>query len=196
MWGKVESIKQYWRKVSQLDPYKFSNDKLFKHVIRKILSANEKNRLQIISFLIDELHQPNSVVRYHAACALGKIGERLVAKPLNVTLNDKNEGVGKGAAYNPGQLGASEAIEPLIQVMCSDPDNNVRMMAEWALEKFGNVAIRGLISLFIDETNPEMTADNLGKLLHNANPDVRFLTVKPLVTQEKFMSNGVYYSHN
>jgi HEAT repeat protein len=194
MWRKTDRIKRSWRKASQRDPFFYSNNELLKKVVNKTFHANAKTRFQIVDFLIEELRQSSANVRYHAAWALGRIGEKLAVKPLIVALGDENKSVRERAAYSLGQLGDSEAIEPLIWVICNDPNSTVRLMAEGSLEKFDTETIHKFVNLFGDKTSSELNETNLNILLHNNNFHIRFLTIKALgnLSQDKMQWNRLF----
>jgi HEAT repeat protein len=91
-------------------------------------------RQQAVAPLIRALPDPDWVVRWHAASALGEIKDRRAVEPLIRALSDPDEYVRSHAAWALGEINDKRAVEPLIRVL-SDPVRNVRLGAAEALGK-------------------------------------------------------------
>lgn len=82
------------------------------------------------------LQLPDESVRREAAKALAEIGEDAVALLL-VALKDEDDDVRTPAAVALGEFGGQSALEPLLEVLETDPKNAVRMVAAESLGKLG-----------------------------------------------------------
>ena len=67
--------------------------------------------------LIRALEYGDSITRYDAALALGKIGDRRAVEPLIKSLGDINTKVRQAAASALGKIGDRRAVAPLITVL-------------------------------------------------------------------------------
>jgi len=102
--------------------------------------------------LIKALGDKNEYTRYHAAIALGEIGDKRAVEPLIKALRDKDEvwDVRESAVYALGKIGDG-AVEPLIKFL-GDEDWRVRSRAAIALDDIGDkLAVEPLIKALEDE---------------------------------------------
>ena len=75
--------------------------------------------------LIKALEYGDSITRYDAALALGKIGDRRAVEPLIKALGDIDTDVRQAAALALGKIGDRRAVEPLIKAL-GDRNTNIR----------------------------------------------------------------------
>jgi HEAT repeat protein len=116
--------------------------------------------------LIRALEYGDSITRYDAAVALGKIGDRRAVEPLIKALGDINTNVRQAAAWALFKLEDSRAVEPLIKAL-GDINTNVREAAAWALFKLEDSrAVEPLIKALGDRDSNvrEAAALALGKI--------------------------------
>ena len=88
--------------------------------------------------LIDRLGDPDWLVRWQSAEALGAVGDGSAVERLIEILSDRNGewGVRTAAARSLGQLGDACAVEALVAVL-NDMNAHVRHMAVIALGQIG-----------------------------------------------------------
>lgn len=72
---------------------------------------------------------------------------------LILALNDANKIVRWQAAYKLGQLGDERAIEPLINMLCRDPEWEPRCGAAYALQGFNNPRTISSLILALEDKN-------------------------------------------
>ncbi|WP_208338938.1 HEAT repeat domain-containing protein, partial [Aetokthonos hydrillicola] len=134
-------------------------------LVKNLLLAKTKSP-QAVPGLIQLLQDPEWNVRYSAADALGKIGDKSAIPGLIQLLEHPAWNVRERAADALGKIGDKSAIPGLIQLL-EHPEWDVRYRAADALGKIGDKsAIPGLIQLLQD---PEWdmryrAADALGKI--------------------------------
>ena len=91
-------------------------------------AADALVELAAVEPLIKALKGKNTDIRYWAAEALGKIGDRRAVEPLIEVLRDKEVSIQRHAALALGEIGDKRAIEPLIGAL-RDVDWYVRKYA-------------------------------------------------------------------
>ncbi|MDG6256699.1 MAG: HEAT repeat domain-containing protein [Methanomicrobiaceae archaeon] len=87
----------------------------------------------LIKFLNDEDRQ----VRWRAAIALGAVGEAAV-DPLIGVLEAMSSGARIPAAWAAAEIGNAKVVDPLVNIMCSDPSECCQVMAAAALLRLGD----------------------------------------------------------
>jgi HEAT repeat protein len=154
-----------WRKENVLIPGDFglSGERLpiFTELAVRLhlLTLGEENTFRFIHLLLRDhfgflyalprLYDEDTAVRYHAAEALGLIGDVRAVEPLIATLRDVDDDVRHSAADALGKIGGT-AVEPLL-VALRDVDAEVRCRAADALGKIKDVrAVEPLIATLRD----------------------------------------------
>ncbi|WP_292782031.1 HEAT repeat domain-containing protein, partial [Nostoc sp. NMS9] len=114
--------------------------------IESVVVALGKVNLRMSQKLIAALKDSDYNVRYHAAKALGKIGNAEAVPELIAALKDSDSDVRRYAAEVLGKIGNAEAVPELIAAL-KDSDSDVRRYAAEVLGKIGNAeAVRELIA--------------------------------------------------
>ena len=91
-----------------------------------------------------------TTVRFHAARALGKLGDLRAVEPLIQALKTEGWVVRESAIWALGELGDLRAVEPLIEAL-NDENRGLRIDAARALGNLGDVrAIEPLRELLED----------------------------------------------
>src|SRR5205085_2294162 len=85
--------------------------------------------------LLDTLTE-ESMLKSHAAYALGDIGDARAVEPLVQVLDDEDVGVREAATFALGELGDGRAVEGLIKRL-KDDVLGIRSLAAEALGKLG-----------------------------------------------------------
>jgi HEAT repeat protein/energy-coupling factor transporter ATP-binding protein EcfA2 len=123
----------------------------------------------IIDLLINDLTAKESVVRWRAADALGRIGSEKVVGPLITALStDKESFVRERAAFALGRIGSEKAVGPLITALSTDKESDVRWRAAFALGGIGSEkAVGPLITALSTDKESDVrwrAADALGRI--------------------------------
>lgn len=102
-------------------------------------SLGDPANAQAVEPLVAALADQDHDVREAAAEALGKIGDARAVDPVLAVLGDHSQQakVRMAAARALGAIGDTRAVEPLMVALDHDPDDNVRIVAAWALEPLG-----------------------------------------------------------
>jgi HEAT repeat protein len=91
----------------------------------------------VLPQLLQALGDPDPGVRFHAAKALGEIGNRRAVEPLIRVLGDASPGVRWGAAEALGAIGDRRAVEALMPRL-QDEHPDVRWLTARALGALGD----------------------------------------------------------
>ncbi|MDA0738277.1 MAG: HEAT repeat domain-containing protein [Nitrospirae bacterium] len=103
-------------------------------------------------------------VRDEAMIALKEIGE-LAVTPLLIALEDKDWRVRLKATEALGVMGSTTAVEPLINIVKSDPDTAVRQDSIRALGNIGDSGATDYLLSILDEPRHQIQAiEALGKI--------------------------------
>lgn len=112
-------------------------------------------------------YKKDSLIRTHAADALGDIGDTRAVDPLIKSLNDEDWQVRWGAAEALGNIGDARAVEPLINTL-KDKDDSVRKRVVMALGRIGDVQAVDPLKKALKDTNSivirDTAADSLDKI--------------------------------
>lgn len=130
--------------------------------------------------LIRSLADPDSLVRFHAAISLRKLGNEIAVEPLICALNDPKSFVRFQAVGSLGSFGNPLVVEPLIHAL-ADPDETVSDYAAMKLGKFSDSrAVEALIGVLADPAayGRASAARSLGQLgdLRAVEPLIQVLT--------------------
>jgi len=106
-------------------------DRLFEPNVKML------QKMKNVKGLIKALRHEYEFVRWKAAEALGRIGDKRAVEPLIHALKDEDWYVRWKAAEALGRIGDKRAVEPLIQAL-KDEDSDVRREAAEALGKIGD----------------------------------------------------------
>ena len=87
--------------------------------------------------LVDALNESDEDISWHAAQALGHMGDPNAVEPLIAALKHSDSDVRKYAAFALGKIGDPGAVAPFITAL-KDSDNNVRRHAVYALGGIGD----------------------------------------------------------
>ncbi len=125
-----------------------------------------------ISQLLVKLKDTDSEIRFEAAEALGKLGDRIAVPALIEALKDKSGGVRFSAAEALGKLGDRTAVPALIETL-KDEKEDVCHLAAWALGKIGDSAAVPALMYFVERRSYsfkpwETAAIALARLGHNS----------------------------
>ena len=124
-------------------------------------------------------------VRYIAAEALRKIGDKRAVEPLIKALEDKNTRIGSKTASALGEIRDKRAVLPLIKAL-EDEDENVRYIAAEALGKIGDKrAVEPLTKALEDEYTRDSAVEALLRFGGGA--------VEPLINTLKDKDEEVRY---
>ena len=83
--------------------------------------------------------------------SLAEIGDERDVEALLDLLHNQNEKIREAAVRALGKIGGARAIDPLLALLRSDPDNEVRASAAEALGKIGDAhALNGLLASLAD----------------------------------------------
>ncbi|MCG2718901.1 MAG: HEAT repeat domain-containing protein [Nanoarchaeota archaeon] len=118
---------------------------MLEHKVEKM----EKNR--DIDGLIKALKDSNWKVRWDAANALGRLGDKRAVEPLIKVLKDTDPNMRVWAAMGLGNIGDERAVKPLINAL-KDSNTGVRVRASEALERIGEPAFEPLINALKDNS--------------------------------------------
>ncbi|MCS5531575.1 MAG: HEAT repeat domain-containing protein [Candidatus Poseidoniales archaeon] len=119
---------------------------------------------QAVGTLVLLLQDKVPAVRDEAMVALKNIGEQAVT-PLVAALKDKNWRTRLKATEALGVLGSKTAIQPLIEIVESDPDTAVRQDAVLALGNIGDPSATEQLLRVFDEPRLQIQAiEALGKI--------------------------------
>lgn len=122
--------------------------------------ANPKALDTLVLLLQDKV----PAVRDEAMAALKAIGEQAVI-PLLTALKDKNWRARLKATEALGVLGSKTAVQPLLDIVASDPDTAVRQDAIRALGNIGDPgATEGLLCVLDDSRLQIQAIEALGKI--------------------------------
>lgn len=86
-----------------------------------------------VEVLATGLKHPNAQIRWRAAAALGVIGDARAAPPLLAALVDPVYDVRHSVVWALGMIGDQSAYNPLLAVMLDDEDEEIAVMAAFAL---------------------------------------------------------------
>jgi HEAT repeat protein len=87
---------------------------------------------EAVDLLLSELRNPNPEIRAGVADALGRIKDPRTARALGVVIQDSVDAVRETAAKALAEIGATEALNPLLKA-ATDPSPNVRAASMHAL---------------------------------------------------------------
>ena len=201
----LQNVSEQWyatKEAKQIVP------ELAKAIVHGDLKARE-GAILVLGYLRQEkyathiakaLQDNDETIRIAAAEALLKMKTRRVNKELLAALNDKNKKVRIDAASALGNAGAKEAIEPLIKILSSDPDKDVRVSVIYDLEQLkASQAIPALIDAMVhlnsvlakdalDKINPgwikteaaKKKIPDIIKALDHEEKDIRYTAIKAL----------------
>jgi bilin biosynthesis protein len=143
-----------------------------------------------------DLDSPDPEVRAAAARFLGKKKDKESVPRLVQMLDDEDVSVRKELARALGEIGASEAAEPLADAFSRENDEDVMLAASRALVKIGSPSVQPLIGV-LGSSRPEVRAgaartlgrigsqkavDPLIRLLDDRVPEVRQAAIHSLRT--------------
>jgi HEAT repeat protein len=107
-------------------------------------------KLAVEPLMVLLVNDEDAYVRQVAAEALGEIGDIKAVEVLIAKLTDPVPDVREMTAWALGKLADPRAIQPLILALGSHEKVEVRDNAEWALEQFGEVAVKALVDALRD----------------------------------------------
>jgi HEAT repeat protein len=96
--------------------------------------------------LIERLGEKDTTAAMRTAVALSKLGAAAV-EPLLDALHHNNPAIRAGAVRTLGWIRDPRAVQLLLNVMCRDDSEDVRLLAQWALVNIGEAVIEPLIRL-------------------------------------------------
>ncbi|WP_414620643.1 HEAT repeat domain-containing protein, partial [Calothrix sp. CCY 0018] len=160
----IERIYQFWLIYPQLD------------FTRSVVVAIGQTHAKLVEKLIKALQDEDSDVRWYAASALGKIGDKDAVQPLIKALKDEDFLVRMYAAEALGKIEDKAAIKPLINALQHD-DSVVRIRRRGeasvrsnAAEALGNIGDKAAVEPLInalqhdDSVVRSNAAEALGKI--------------------------------
>jgi len=83
--------------------------------------------------------------------ALGEIGSTDAVAPLAAKLSMDDDHVRPYAARALGMIGDTRAVDPLAETLATDPDDDVRAAAGWALRQIGTRDALEIVAEYADE---------------------------------------------
>ncbi|MBD3180770.1 hypothetical protein GF312_00660 [Candidatus Poribacteria bacterium] len=109
------------------------------------------------NIIVDGMDDPNLEVRRAATKATWEIVDK---PPINVVLKamkDEDAQVRNYAVLSASKTGSAEVIKPLVKVLKTDQDDQVKNSSAKALEKFGSPAVNDLIAILNNKSDIELT---------------------------------------
>ena len=133
MSGKEQGTKDFRELLLQVKSSRDEDRKIATKALGKMAISGERH---VVGPLIRLLSNPDSVVRYNACEAIGKIDEPRAVKSLINLLHDEDQWVRESACRALATIGDARAIEPLLERQ-SDTFDKVRDSALKSLVSLG-----------------------------------------------------------
>ena len=159
------------------------------------IAVAEDERLLAVDSLDKWVTHPDSIVRAHAAYAIGIVGQESAYPALRNLLTDDNASVLTSAAFAAGQVGDSTVVDLLVAL--SDSNNpDVKRVALEALSKIGGTAASARLTQVMGDANEELAiraqaATWMFRLKDDASRDA--LIAQAGATEDQIRT-GVYYA--
>jgi len=106
------------------------------------------------------LNDESPKVRANAAMSLGQLGHQEAIDSLIKSLKDEDHSVRGMSVYSLGLMKATSALNPLIEILKTDPDREARIAAADSLAQLGEeAAIQPLVFVYINEPNKDVRSE-------------------------------------